>query len=74
MTICDLKRGDRGVVLKVECDGPLREKLISLGVFTGAKLIVLKISPFRHTYLIQAGSGRLLLRKEAAAGVRIWKM
>lgn len=74
MNICDLKRGERAVVLRVECEGEEHARLVSLGLFAGATIAVLKISPLRHTYLIQAGNNRFALGKEIAKGVRVWKM
>ena len=72
MNICDLKRGGNAVVLRVELDEELRARLASLGIYTGAKLKLLKASPLRHTYLVLAGSTRTALSKEVAKGVRIW--
>ena len=74
MTICDLQRGDRALVQKVELEGELREKLLSLQIHAGARLTVLKVSPFRRVFVVQAGSSRLALGREVAGGVRIWKI
>ena len=74
MNISDMKRGKNAVVLKVEHDDELRARLASLGIYTGAKLTLLKVSPLRHTYLVLAGSTRTALSREVAEGVRIWMM
>ena len=72
MTICDLKRGARAVVLKVDADAPVRERLHSYGLFTGAKFTLLRVSMFKKTYLLQVGGTRVALGRDVAAGVRIW--
>ncbi len=74
MCICDLKRGERAVVLKVEQSAPVRERLRAFGIFTGAKLTLLKVSPLKKTYLVEAGSGKIAVGREIAAGVRVWRV
>ncbi len=74
MTIGDLQRGDRALVLKVDLEGELREKLLSLQIHAGAKIAVLKVSPFRRVFVVQAGSGKIAVGREVADGVRVWKI
>lgn len=74
MTVCDMKKGMRAIVLKVEQPEPIRERLRFLGIFKGAKIVLLKISLFKSTYLVQAGSSRAALGKEVAAGIFVWKL
>ena len=72
MTMNDLRRGERAVVLKVELPVLLKERLRSLGVFTGAKLTVLKVSGRKKIRLIQAGSANVALDGETASGIKVW--
>ena len=72
MTICDLKRGARAVVLKVEGDTPVRERLYSYGLFVGARVTLLRTSLFKKTYLLQVGGTRVALEKSIAGGIRVW--
>ena len=72
MTMNDLRRGERAVVLKVELHVLLKERLRSLGVFTGAKLTVLKVSGRKKIRLIQAGSAKVALDGETASGIKVW--
>lgn len=74
MTMCDLKRGQRGVVLKVELPVLLKERLRSLGIFTGAKFTMLKTISRKNAFLIEVGSTRVAIDGETAAGVSIWRM
>ncbi len=73
MNLCELKRGERAVVLKVELPPPIRERLCALRIYAGAKLVLLKTSLFRRTFVVQAGSSKVALRREIAAGVRVWR-
>ena len=74
MTVCDMKKGMRAVVLKVESAETVRERLRFLGIYKGAKIALLKVSFTRSTYLVQAGSSRAALGKDVAAGVFVWKL
>ena len=74
MTMNDLRRGERAVVLKVELPVLLKERLRSLGVFTGAKLTVLKVSGRKKIRLIQAGSAKVALDGVPASGIQVWTL
>ena len=73
MNISDLKKGMHAVVWKVEQPAPMRERLRFLGVYAGAKITVLKVSLFKRSYLVQAGSAKVALGREVAEGVRVWQ-
>lgn len=73
MYISDMKRGEHAVVLKVERSDGVGERLRALGVYVGAKIVLLKTSVFRRTFLVQAGSGKVALGRELASEVRVWK-
>ena len=72
MTICDMKRGSRAVVLKVEQPVAVWERLRSYGIYTGTKITLLRVSMFKKTYLLQVGSTRVALGRSVAAGIRVW--
>ncbi len=74
MTMNELRRGDRAVVLKVELPMLLKERLRSLGIFTGARLKLLKGSPKKGNWLLQVGSAHVALDRETAAGIKLWKI
>lgn len=73
MNICDLKRGDRAVVLKVDLAPQVRARLMTFRICTGERILVYKVSPFKKTYVVGAGGTRLALGREIAEGVRVWK-
>ena len=74
MTVCDMKKGMKAVVLKVEGAEAVRERLRFLGIYKGAKVVLLKVSLMKSTYLVQAGSSRAALGRDVAAGVFVWKL
>lgn len=75
MTLNELKKGDRAVVLTVELSRLLKERLRALGVFTGEKLLILKISRRKKVFVIQAlrSGTKTAIDEETAAGIKIWK-
>lgn len=74
MDLTELKRGAHAVVLKVDLPASVRERLRALGIFTGAKICLLKISWLKKTFLVQAGESRVALGRQAAAAIRVWKV
>ena len=72
MTILDMKRGNTAVVLRVLHEENVRERLRALGIYTGAKVRLEKISFLKKTYLLTADGCRVALGREVAAGVRVW--
>lgn len=73
MNFNELKRGDRGVVIKVDLPMLLKERLRSLGVFTGSKFVVLKSSLRKKVFLIQTGGAKVALDCELAEGIKVLK-
>ena len=66
MNVCDMKAGEEAVIKEV-----VRERLRYLNVTAGAPLVLLKVSFFKKTYLIQARSAKLAIGREVAEGIKI---
>ena len=73
MNVSELKRGERGIVIKVELPMLLKERLRSLGVFTGSKFVMLKTSLRKKVFLIQTGGAKVALDHELAEGIKVLK-
>ncbi len=73
MKVSELKRGEHAVVMKVELPMLLKERLRSLGIYTGAKFVMLKTSFRKKVFLIQTGGAKVALDYELAEGVRVLK-
>ncbi len=72
MTICDLVPGERAVIAAVKAPARIKERLRALNIRPTADVLLLKVSFFKKTYLVQAGS-MVVLRREAAECVIIRK-
>ena len=73
MNISEMKRGEHAIVIKVELPMLLKERLRSLGIFTGVKFAVLKASRRKKIFLIQTGGAKVAIDGELAAGIRVLK-
>lgn len=73
MNITQLQKGERAVVLSVGAPEPLKERLRSLNIRAGGEVRLLKISPFRRTFLLQCGS-MVAVRREVAEWIEIRKL
>lgn len=74
MDLCDLKRGERALVKKVELPDAVSSRLRAMGIFCGARVLLLKVSPLKRTYLVQANGGKAAIGREAARGVKVWRI
>ena len=75
MTLNVLKRGDSAVVLTVQTALLTKERLRALGIYTGEKLSMLKISRKKKVFVLQAvrSGTKAAIDFETAAGIKIWK-
>lgn len=63
------------MVLKVTLPQLLRERLRSLGIFTGERLLLLKVSARKNLYLVQVlrSGAKVAVDGETAAGITVWQ-
>ncbi len=71
MNVCDMKTGEEALIEKVELTEGVKERLKYLNVTAGAPLVLLKVSFFKKTYLIQARSAKMAIGREVAEGIII---
>lgn len=75
MTLNELKKGERAVVLTVDMPLLVKERLRALGIFTGEKLCVLRVSRRKKIFVLQAlrSGTKAAIDCDTAAGIKIWK-
>ncbi len=66
-----MKTGEEAVVESVELEDAVCERLRYLNVTAGAPLVLLKVSFFKKTYLIQARSAKIAIGREVAEGIKV---
>lgn len=70
-TICDLKKGESGRILKIQGRGPLKRRFSDMGVTHGTQVEVIKVAPLGDPIQVNLKGYELTLRKEDAANVQL---
>lgn len=70
-TLNQLKPGETGVVRKVQSSGPVKRRIVDMGVVTGTHIEVLKYAPLGDPIEIKLKGFNLSLRKSEAALIEL---
>lgn len=70
-TLDDLKPGQSGIVLKIECDDMLRRRIVDMGITPGTYIIMKRIAPFGDPIQINVRGYDLSIRKSEAKNIKI---
>jgi Fe2+ transport system protein FeoA len=65
----ELKKGERGRVIKITGGGSVYRRLVDLGLVTGAEVEMQRVAPLGDPIEIKIKGYNLSLRKSEAAGV-----
>lgn len=66
MTLKDARVGETVKVVKVEGEGPIRRRIMDLGITKGAVIYVRKVAPLGDPFELTVRGYELSLRKEDA--------
>lgn len=69
MNLAGLKPGERGRITKIEVSGPLKRRLMDMGVLVGEEVKVEKVAPLGDPIEVTIKSYKLSLRKKEAEGI-----
>ena len=69
MTLKDLQPGQSGVVESIGQKGPIRRRLMEMGVTPGVKVEVIKVAPLGDPIEINIRGYELSLRKDEAQNI-----
>jgi ferrous iron transport protein A len=69
MTLKDLKPGQEGVVTSIGEKGPVRKRIMDMGVTPGAMVKVIKVAPLGDPIEINIRGYELSLRKSEASQI-----
>lgn len=67
--LCDLQTGERCKVIRIAAKGPVRRRILEMGVTPGSEIIVKGVAPLGDPMEILVKGYRLSLRSEEAANV-----
>lgn len=71
MTLRDLKPGQEGVVVSIGEKGPMRRRIMDMGVTPGAKVKVIKVAPLGDPIEVNIRGYELSLRKDEASQIQV---
>lgn len=73
MTLRDLKPGEEGLVTRIGDKGPLRRRIMDMGVTPGVRIKVVKVAPLGDPIEVKLRGYDLSLRKDEAAQIEVTK-
>lgn len=71
MTLRDLKPGEEGKVTRIGDKGPMRRRIMDMGVTPGVVIKVIKVAPLGDPIEVNLRGYELSLRKEEAAQIEM---
>ena len=71
MTLKDLKPGDQGLVVSLGEKGPMRRRLMDMGITPGTNIKVIKVAPLGDPVEVNIRGYELSLRKDEASQIEI---
>lgn len=71
MTLNDLKTGQTGTVKSIGEKGPMRKRLMDMGVTPGTTMKVIKVAPLGDPIEVNIRGYELSLRKDEAKNIEI---
>lgn len=69
--LAKLKPGQKGTITSIGAIGPLKRRLMDMGVLTGEEVQVLKMAPMGDPIEVKIKSYNLSLRKKEAEGISV---
>lgn len=71
MTLAKLKPGESGKITAIGSIGPLRRRLMDMGVLVGETIKVVKVAPLGDPIEVTIKSYQLSLRKQETEGIAV---
>jgi ferrous iron transport protein A len=71
MNLAKLKPGEKGRITAIGAIGPLKRRLMDMGVLVGEEIRVMKVAPLGDPIEVSIKSYSLSLRKKEAEGIAV---
>jgi ferrous iron transport protein A len=71
MNVCDLKPGAKGRVTHIDGNGPIRQRLLDMGILPDILIELKRVSPTGDPLWITCEGTQLSLRRQEAASIHI---
>jgi Fe2+ transport system protein FeoA len=69
--LSELKKGDRGKIIKVSGKGSAHRRLLDMGLVSGSEVEMQRVAPLGDPIEIKVKGYNLSLRKEEASGIEV---
>lgn len=69
--LSDLKRGEKGRIVKIGGKGSVHRRLLDMGLVSGSEVEMERVAPLGDPIEIKVKGYNLSLRKEEAAGIQV---
>ncbi|HEY2494754.1 MAG TPA: FeoA family protein [Paenibacillus sp.] len=74
VTLKDCRPGDKAVIIAIKGEGPVRRRLMDMGVTRGTEIIVRKVAPMGDPIEVNIRGYELTFRKTEADNIVIQKL
>jgi Fe2+ transport system protein FeoA len=71
MKLNELKKGQKGKIVKIDGDEKLKTKIIRMGIFEGDEFSVDNVTPFNSNVVIKVKDIRIALRNDEAENIKV---
>lgn len=71
MTLKELKVGQQGKVISIGTTGPMKRRIMDMGVTPGTEMKIVKVAPLGDPIEVNIRGYELSLRKDEAAQIQI---
>ncbi len=71
MSVCDLKVGQRGIVMDIKGDAKLAKRLLALGCIEGTEIFIKRSAPLGDPIVINFRGFDMAIRKKDAKNIYI---
>ena len=69
--LAELKPGQKGKIMKIGTLGPLKRRLMDMGILVGEEIEVRKVAPFGDPIEVTVKNYNLSFRKKEAEGITV---
>ena len=70
-TLKDVKVGENVTVVKLHGDGPVKRRIMDMGITTGIAIKMIKVAPLGDPIEVTVRGYQLSLRKEEASSIQV---
>ncbi|MGF7046695.1 ferrous iron transport protein A [Paenibacillus sp. DS2015] len=74
VTLQDCRPGDKAIILAIKGEGPVRRRLMDMGVTRGTEVIVRKVAPMGDPMEVNIRGYELTFRKAEADQIMVQKL